>query len=257
VSNVGNDTNWTGHPFAQANWYAFGRLAWDSYTTSGEIAEDWIRMTFSNKPEFVERIKKMMLASREVTVNYMTPFGLHHIMYAGHHYGPGPWVSSGRQDWTSVYYHRADSSGIGFDRSSTGSNAVSQYFPELRNVFEKVETCPENLLLWFHHVPWDYRLKSGRSIWEEICIKYNDGVNSVKEMENEWSMVKNVIDNERFLKVKSLLALQEEHAKIWRDACLLYFQTFSKRPIPEGLAKPEHDLKYYMNYRYTNVPGIR
>lgn len=257
VSNIGNDTNWTGHPFAQANWYAFGRLAWDPYMTSGAIAEEWIRMTFSNNAEFVERIKKMMLASREITVNYMTPIGLHHIMYAGHHYGPGPWVNSGRQDWTSVYFHKADSTGIGFNRSSTGSNAVSQYFPEGRDIFEKAETCPENLLLWFHHVPWDYKLKSGRSVWEEICFRYNYGVNSVKEMENEWTKVENMIDRERFIKVKSLLALQEEHAKIWRDACILYFQTFSKRTVPEGLAKPEHDLQYYINYRYTNVPGIR
>jgi alpha-glucuronidase len=257
VSNIGNDTNWTGHPFAQANWYAFGRMAWDPYTTSEEIAEDWIRMTFSNDAEFVERTKKIMLASRETTVNYMTPIGLHHIMYAGHHYGPGPWVNSGRKDWTSVYFHRADSAGIGFDRSSTGSNAVSQYFQEVRNIFENVETCPGNLLLWFHHVPWDYKLKSGRSVWEEICLRYNDGVNAVMEMENEWIKVENAIDRERFMKVKSLLALQEEHAKIWRDACILYFQSISKRAIPEGLAKPEHELQYYINYRYKNVPGIR
>jgi alpha-glucuronidase len=257
VSNIGSDRNWTGHPFAQANWYAFGRLAWDPYSTSREIAGDWIRMTFSNNPEFVTNVTNIMLGSREVAVNYMTPTGLHHIMYAGHHYGPGPWVNRGRQDWTSVYFHRADSAGIGFDRTSNGSNAVGQYFPEVRNSFEKTETTPEDLLLWFHHVSWDYKMQSGRTLWDELCFKYNDGVSSVKQMETDWLKIKNFIDPERFEKVKSLLALQEEHAKIWRDACILYFQTFSKRPIPENLAKPVHDLQYYMNYRYTNVPGIR
>jgi alpha-glucuronidase len=257
VSNVGSDTNWTGHPFAQANWYAFGRLAWDPYMTSKDIADEWIRMTFTNNPEFVTNVTKMMLASHEVTVNYMTPVGLHHIMYAGHHYGPGPWVNRGRQDWTSVYFHRADSAGIGFERTSKGSNAVGQYFPEVRNIYEKIETCPENLLLWFHHVPWDYKMRSGRTVWNEMCYRYNEGVNSVTEMENEWLKAEKLIDTERFKEIKSLLALQEEHAKIWRDACILYFQTFSKRQIPEQLAKPEHDLQYYINFRYTNVPGIR
>ena len=257
VSNIGSDVNWTGHPFAQANWYAFGRLAWDPYMNSKEIADEWIKMTFTTNAESVASIASMMLSSREIAVDYMTPIGLHHIMYAGHHYGPGPWVSRGRQDQTSVYFHRADSVGIGFERSSKGSNAVEQYYPEVRNIFEKVETTPENLLLWFHHVPWDYKMKSGRTVWNEICYRYNEGVSSVKEMENEWQKMESFIDKERFEKVKSLLALQEEHAKIWRDACILYFQTFSKRPIPEQLAKPEHDLKYYMDYRYSNVPGIR
>jgi alpha-glucuronidase len=257
VSNIGNDANWTGHPFAQANWYAFGRLAWDPYLNSSEIADDWIRMTFTNNPDFLEPVKKMMLNSREITVNYMTPIGLHHIMYTGHHYGPSPWANRGRQDWTPVYYHRADSAGIGFNRTSTGSNAVGQYFSPVRSKFDNIATCPENLLLWFHHVPWDYQMKSGRTVWNELCFRYNEGVNSVKDMENEWQKMGNYIDKDRFDKVKSLLALQEEHAKIWRDACILYFQTYSKRPIPEQLAKPEHDLKYYIDYRYTNVPGIR
>ena len=257
VSNIGNDTNWTGHPFAQANWFAFGRLAWNPYMNSKDIADEWIRMTFTNNQEFVTNVTKIMLASREITVSYMTPIGLHHMMYAGHHYGPGPWVSRGRQDWTSVYFHRADSVGIGFERSSKGSNAAGQYYPEVRSIFERIETTPENLLLWFHHVPWDYKMQSGRTLWNELCFKYNDGVNSVMEMENQWLKLESFVDKERFNKVKSLLALQEEHAKLWRDGCLLYFQTFSKRPIPEQLAKPGHDLQYYMNYRYTNVPGIR
>jgi alpha-glucuronidase len=251
VSNIGSTRNWTGHPFGQANWYAFGRLAWDPYLKSEDIAQEWIRMTFSNNRELVERIGKLMIASREIAVNYMTPIGLHHIMYANLHYGPGPWVDKGRQDWTSVYYHRADSAGIGFDRTSTGSNAVGQYFPEVRNVYEKIETCPENLLLWFHHVPWDYRLKSGRSVWKELCNKYNTGVDSVRWMQKEWNMVKGEIDSDRFGKVQALLAEQEANAMVWRDACLLYFQTFSKRPVPANYEKPEHTLEYYKSLKYS------
>jgi alpha-glucuronidase len=257
VANIGNDDNWTGHIFAQSNWYAFGRLSWNPYMNSSDIADEWIRMTFTNNPDFLEPVKKMMLNSREVAVNYMTPIGLHHIMYTGHHYGPSPWANRGRKDWTPVYYHRSDSIGIGFNRTSTGSNAVSQYFPPVMEKFNEIETCPENLLLWFHHVPWEYKMKSGRTVWNELCFKYNEGVNSVEEMENEWKIMGKYIDKDRFEKVTSLLALQEEHAKIWRDACILYFQTYSKQPVPDQLAKPEHDLQYYMNYRYTNVPGIR
>jgi len=199
----------------------------------------------------------MMLKSREIAVNYMTPLGLHHIMYAGHHYGPGPWVNRGRQDWTSVYYHRADSGGIGFNRSAAGSNAVSQYFPEVRALYGNPETCPENLLLWFHHVSWDYPMKSGRTLWEEICHKYNEGVNSVRWLQEEWAKTKEIVDSERFEKVKLLLEKQERDAKIWRDGCVLYFHTFSKRSLPEGFELPEHNLDYYKNHKYTDIPGIR
>jgi alpha-glucuronidase len=251
VANAGSDRNWTGHPFAQANWYAFGRLAWDPYLGSAEIADDWIRMTFSNDKQFVDRTRRMMMSSREITVNYMTPLGLHHIMYSGLHYGPGPWVDRGRQDWTAVYYHKADSAGIGFNRTSTGSNAIGQYFKEVRDVFEQKETTPENMLLWFHHVPWDYKMKSGRTLWNELCFRYNNGVDSVRWMQSEWEKSKGMVDNDRFVKVKSLLAEQEENARIWRDGCLLYFQTFSKMPFPE-YEKPEHQLEYYRNIRYRN-----
>jgi alpha-glucuronidase len=256
VSNIGNTRNWTGHPFAQANWYAFGRLAWDPYLNSTDIADEWIKMTFTNDSETVNLIKKMMLNSREIAVNYMTPIGLHHQMYAGHHYGPGPWVNRGRADQTSVYYNRADSVGIGFNRTSSGSNAVSQYYQPVRDIFEKIETCPENLLLWFHHVPWDYQMRSDRILWDEMCFKYQEGINSVRWLQSEWEKTKDIVDNERYEIVKSLLLKQERDAKIWKDACILYFQTFSKRPIPEGVEKPEMDLDYYRNYRYTDIPGI-
>lgn len=256
VTNIGNMRNWNGHPFAQANWYAFGRLAWDPYLNSSDIADEWIRMTFTNDNETVARTKRMMLDSREITVNYMTPLGLHHQMYAGHHYGPGPWVNRGRADQTSVYFNRADSIGLGFNRTSTGSNSVNQYFPHVRDIFENIETCPENLMLWFHHVPWDYKMASGRTLWNELCLRYEKGVDSVKWLSDQWELSKSKIDTERFEAVKALLVKQERDAKIWRDACILYFQTFSKRPVPEGVEKADHDLDYYKAYRYTDIPGI-
>jgi len=181
---------------------------------------------------------------------------LHHIMYSGHHYGPGPWVDRGRQDWTSVYYHRADSAGIGFNRTTTGSNAVSQYFPQVRDMYNKVETCPENLLLWFHHMPWDHKLKSGETLWNEICIRYDLGVKSVAKMTEVWQKTGKIIDTERYDQISGLLAKQLRDAKIWKNGCILYFQTFSKRPIPGSVEKPDQPLDYYRNYRYTDIPGI-
>jgi alpha-glucuronidase len=254
VSNIGTDTNWCGHLFGQANWFALGRLGWDYTLTSGEIADDWIRMTFTNDSTFIKPVKKMMLASREIAVNYMTPLGLHHIMARGHHYGPGPWVSGGRADWTSVYYHRADSAGIGFDRTSTGSNAISLYHQPVQQKYESLNSCPEKLLLWFHHVSWDHKMNSGRTLWEELCYKYYSGVDSVRWMQKTWNSLEGKIDHERFLHVKEKLSMQEENAVSWRNACLLYFQTFSKRPIPEKYEKPDKPLDYYRNLRYRPVP---
>lgn len=256
VANTGNVRNWTGHPFAQANWYAYGRLAWDPYLNSSEIADEWIRMTFTNDLGTAEIIKKMMMESRETAVSYMTPLGLHHIMYSGHHYGPGPWVDRGRKDWTSVYYHRADTSGIGFDRTPSGSDAVAQYFGPVRDLFADIKSCPENLLLWFHHVPWDYRLKSGKTLWDELCFHYDNGVRSVIIMEAEWNKTEGKIDEERFNQVKALLIKQERDARIWKDGCILYFQTFSRRPLPQGVVKPQQDLDFYRNHRYNDIPGI-
>ncbi len=256
VSNIGDDRNWCGHPFAQANWYAFGRLAWNMSLSAEDIAEEWIRMTFSNNQQFIKPVKELMLQSREVAVNYMTPLGLHHIMGMGHHYGPGPWVDQGRADWTSVYYHRADSAGIGFDRSTRGSDAVSQYFPEVKLLFDNLSSCPESLLLWFHHLPWNYKMKSGRTLWDEICYKYNSGVESVKKMRQTWDLLGAYIDNDRFNHVKALLAIQEKEAEWWRDACILYFQQFSGMPIPAELEQPKHTLDYYKNIRHYYAPGI-
>ena len=256
VANIGTERNWTGHLFGQANWYAFGRLAWAPALTSATIADEWIRMTISHDPEVVEGISSMMLSSRETAVNYMTPLGLHHIMAEGHHWGPGPWVDRGRPDWTSVYYHRADTAGIGFDRSENGSNAVGQYFPPLNEIFNDPQQCPENLLLWFHHLPWHHPMKSGRTLWDEMCILYQQGVTGAEAYVTYWETLRGRIDDEQFGHVRQLLKIQAQEARWWKDACLLYFQTYSRRPFPEGVEKPEHDLDYYRGLKFYYVPGI-
>jgi alpha-glucuronidase len=263
VSNIGNERNWTGHPFAQANWYAFGRLAWNYNLSSSQIADEWLRQTFTNESRFVNDAKKIMLISRETLVNYMTPLGLHHIMGTGHHYGPAPWINNaGRADWNPVYYHKADSIGIGFDRTEKGTDALSQYAVEVRKEWDNVSTCDEKYLLWFHHVPWSYKMSAGNSsqkpgttLWEELCYKYYSGVDSVRWMQKTWDALKSYVDKERFEQVRMLLGVQEKEAVWWRNACLLYFQTFSKMPIPANYEKPEHDLEYYKALRFPFAPG--
>ena len=249
VANTGTDRNWSGSHFGQANWYAFGRLAWDHQLPAADIAEEWIRMTFSREPDVVDAIRHMMLVSREAAVNYMTPLGLHHIMARNHHYGPGPWVEGGRADWTSVYYHRADTVGIGFDRTHAGSNAVAQYFPPVRERFENRETVPDSLLLFFHRVRWDERLASGRILWDELVHRYHAGVDTVRAMRRGWDALEGRIDAERFRDVQTFLGIQEREAVWWRDACILYFQTFSRMPIPAGYETPAHTLEDYMRVR--------
>lgn len=258
VANIGNDLNWTGHPFAQANWYGFGRLAWNPYLDSETIADEWLRCTFSNDEHFIKPVKKMMIDSREAVVNYMTPLGLHHIMDTGHHYGPGPWVSDlSRPEWNPTYYHKADKNGIGFDRSKTGTNAVSQYAPEMAKVFNNLETCPEKDLLWFHHVSWDYKLKNGQTLWNGLALQYQEGVNQVAEMQKVWNKAEKYVDIERFNEVKMLLEMQQKEAKWWRDACLLYFQQFSGKELPSGVEKPTQTLEYFKSLKFPFAPGNR
>ena len=253
VANTGYDRNWTGHLFGQANWFAFGKLAWNTNLSSEEIAEEWIKLTFSNDEKVVATIRKIMLDSREISVNYMTPFGLHHIMGYNHHFGPGPWVNRGRADWTSVYYHRADSVGIGFNRTPSGSDATSQYHKPVAVIFAKPETCPEKYLLWFHHLPWDYKVKSGKTLWDELCYHYYSGVDGVKKMQKEWNSLDGKIDRELFGMVKTKLAKQEKLAEWWRDACVLYFQQYSKKPLPDGLQKPAEKLEYYQKFDFSDL----
>lgn len=257
VANTGTDRNWTGHLFGQSNWYAYGRLAWNHQLTSEEIADEWIRMTFSNNAAIVQPIKKIMMESHENAVNYMTPLGLHHIMGWNHHYGPAPWIKDKhRADWTSVYYHKADSAGVGFNRTKTGSDAVSQYFLPVAEQFSSLEKIPEKFLLWFHHLPWSYKMKSGKTLWEELCYHYYQGVDSVRLMRKIWNSLEGKIDKERFSHVQMLLGIQEKEAVWWRNACVLYFQTFSRMPIPVELEKPEKSLEYYKSLEFPYAPGI-
>lgn len=244
VSNINNDRDWTGNVFGQANWYAFGRLAWNYKLTSRRIADEWIRMTFSNNADVINPIMKMMLASREDVVNYMDPLGLN--MLTGWDDQHGPWVdTSPHVDWNSPYYHRADSVGIGFNRTRTGSDAVDQYFPPVANEFNSLAACPVKFLLWFHHVPWTYKMKSGKMLWDDLCDHYYEGVTGVRKMQTLWNSLKGKINKEEFSAEKMLLEMQYQDAVRWRNGCVLYFQTFSKLPIPSGLPKPGHDLQYY------------
>lgn len=245
VANVGEDTNWTGHHFAQANWYAFGRLAWNHELSSEQIADEWIKMTFTDDKNFLNPVKEIMLSSRETAVDYMMPLGLHHIFAGGHHYGPEPWgdYKGGRPDWSPVYYHQADAQGVGFNRTKTGSNAVSQYFPPLNERYGNISTCPENLILWFHHVPWNYTMKDGKTLWDELCYTYDSGVKKVRDYQKTWDRMEPYIDEQRFTDVQSKLRIQSRDAVWWKDACLLYFQTFSRKPIPFDIERPVHELE--------------
>lgn len=244
VANIGEDSNWCGHHFAQSNWYVFGRLAWNNQLTAKEIATEWLKQTFSHDQRFIDDLSNVMMQSREAAVNYMTPMGLHHLMGWSHHHGPEPWcaVPNARPDWMPSYYHKADSIGIGFDRSSTGSNAVSQYAEPLRSMFDDPALCPEAYLLWFHHIPWNYTLQNGNDLWTELCYKYSSGVDEVRRFQKIWDDNRENIDPQRFEDVKQKLVIQTKEAIWWRDACLLYFQTFSQRPIPLELERPVHQL---------------
>ncbi|RUL64323.1 alpha-glucuronidase [Dyella dinghuensis] len=255
-SNIGTDRNWTGSDFNQANWYVFGRLAWNPTLSSRAIADEWVRMTFTNNNAFVKPVVDMMMGSREAVVDYMTPLGLVHLMGPGHHYGPAPWdASESRADWRPVYYHRADHEGIGFDRTSTGSDAVAQYAPPVAEQFNDLKQTPEQFLLFFHHVPWDYRMRSGQTLWYELVAHYSQGVDDVKQMRETWRHMDGYIDDQRYQQVASFLAIQQKEAQWWRDACIAYFQSISGLPLPPGYAPPEKSLKYYESLTFPFVPG--
>ena len=239
VANIGDDANWCGHPFSQANWYAFGRLAWNPSLTAEEIAHEWLVQTYENQDEkFTKPVEMMMMTSREACVNYMMPLGLHHIFKFDHHYGPEPdgFIASYPLEWCPVYYHKADAQGVGFDRSSKGTDAVGQYPEPYRSLYNNIETCPEEYLLWFHHVPWTYKMKSGSTLWQELCMKYNMGVAMVEVYRDFWhTSAKQYMKGheQEWQHTDSLLNVQLENAKEWRNTCLKYFQTFSKMKIYE------------------------
>jgi alpha-glucuronidase len=246
VANTGSDRNWCGHDFGQANWYAFGRLAWNPLASSRDIASDWTSMTMTRDESAVRSIVDLMVNSHEALVDYMTPLGLHHIMWGGHHYGPAPWWNTEkRDDWNPVYYHRADSAGVGFDRTKTGSNTVSQYFAPVRGEYSDIRKCPEKFLLWFHHAAWNHRMRSGRILWDELAVDYQRGVDWVRATRAKWDDLRGVIDPETHRRVLEKLTIQRRDAVHWRDSVLLYFQTFSKLPLPEGVEKPANTLDEY------------
>ena len=256
VSNIGTDRNWCGSIFDQANWYAFGRLAWNPNASAEEIAGDWVKMTFTSNPAFVKPVVALMMGSRELAVDYMTPLGLAHQMGTGHHYGPGPWIAdAGRPDWNPVYYNRADKNGIGVDRTPAGTDAVGQYASPLAREYTDVATTPESLLLWFHHLPWDYRMTSGHTLWDELVMHYTQGVEGVAKMQSQWAELKPYVDAQRFALTSDFLQIQRRDAELWRDASVAYFQSLNGLPLPAGYASPKHALADYEALSFPYAPG--
>jgi alpha-glucuronidase len=256
VANIGTDRDWSGSTFNQANWYAYGRLAWDPALSARAIAEEWARMTFTADEAVVRPVVDMMMASHQAAVDYMTPLGLHHLMGRGHHYGPMPWDAAGpRADWTPVYYHRADRNGIGFDRTRSGSDAVSQYAPPLAAQFGDLKQVPDDYLLWFHHVPWDHRMRSGRALWEELVTRYTHGVDEVRRLRETWAGLAGRIDAERHAKTATFLAVQQQEAQWWRDASIAYWQSLNGLALPAGFAPPAQSLAWYQGLSFPNAPG--
>jgi alpha-glucuronidase len=256
VSNIGTARNWSGSIFDQANWYAYGRLSWNPQGDARKIAEEWVRQTFTADPHFVTPVVAMMMGSREAAVDYMTPLGLAHQMATGHHYGPGPWVdNAGRPDWNPVYFARADKDGIGVDRTPAGSNAMAQYHAPLDAIFADPKRTPEKLLLWFHHLPWDYRMASGHTLWDELTLHYARGVELVAAMQGEWARLKPYVDAERWQLTADFLAMQHDSAVEWRDASIAYFQSLSGRPLPQGVPAPAHSLDWYKAQKEHFAPG--
>jgi alpha-glucuronidase len=256
IANTGSDRDWSGSTFNQADWYAFGRLAWDPQASSRDIAAEWAAMTFAPDSRVVQPVVGMMMASREAVVNYMTPLGLAHIMGTGHHHGPAPWVHElARAEWNPVYYHQADAAGIGVDRTASGTDAIAQYAAPIATLLADPATTPDKELLWFHHVPWDYKMKSGRILWDEIALHYQTGVEQVATMQRQWRALRPFVDAQRFEKTEAFLTIQLHEAEWWRDACLEYFGTFSKRPLPAGVPAPAHPLAYYEALDFPYAPG--
>ncbi|MCA0976837.1 alpha-glucuronidase [Qipengyuania flava] len=256
VANTGSDRNWTGSHFDQANWYAFGRLAWNPALTSEEIAGEWAAQTFTRDPAAVEAITSMMLDSREAVVSYMTPLGLAHQMDTGHHYGPGPWVCDlARPEWNPCYYHQADRSGIGFDRTASGSDALSQYAPQVAGQWADPATIDPHYLLWFHHVAWDDTLPSGRTVWQELVHEYDRGVATVDKMAGQWAGLRGAIDAERHRAVSESLAIQQHEARWWRDASIAYWQSLNGLEMPQGASPPAETLEAYKSRSFPEAPG--
>lgn len=256
VANIGTDRDWSGSTFNQANWFVYGRMAWNPEASAKQVAGEWSELTFAPDPAVTPAVVNIMTISREAVVNYMTPLGLAHLMATSHHYGPGPWVKDlARPEWNPVYYHKADRNGIGYDRTKTGSDAVAQYAPEVARMFADVKTTPERDLLWFHHVGWDDRLKSGKTLWNELVARYTLGVGEVADMHREWRALAPHIDRERFAKTDAFLSIQQKESQWWRDASLAYWTSVSGRPLPAGEAPPAKTLPEYEAISWAHEPG--
>ena len=256
VANIGRDRNWSGSIFDQANWFAFARLAWNPEASAEAIAQEWLKLTFTSNPEFVEPALGMMMQSREAVVDYMTPLGLAHLMGTGHHYGPAPWVNDlGRPEWNPAYYHKADKNGIGFDRTAKGSNALAQYTPAAASPYENVNTIDDKFLLWFHRVPWSHKTQTNKSVWHALIKRYDTGVNTVKAMQNTWKTLEKYVDPARYKSIEARLNTQYQEAQWWRDASLAYFQSVNQLPYPEGVKPPPHALEFYKNKTFPHAPG--
>lgn len=261
VSNIGDSDNWTANDLAKANWYAFGRMVSDRSLSPRQVVEEWLKKEYTTDERFVQPMTQLMMKSREAIVDYMMPLGLHHIFAGGHHYGPEPWCAPAgwREDWLPRYYHKADAVGLGFDRTDKGSNNAGQYPEPLRTMYNNIELCPENLLLWFHHVGWDYTMRNGLSMWENLCYTYDRGVAQAEQFLATWKAMKPYVDEPRYTRQLQRFERQAKDAWWWRDACLLYFQTFSKRPFPVDCPAPKHNLDELMKYtlkidNYTAAP---
>jgi alpha-glucuronidase len=258
VSNVGSDRNWTGTIFDQANWYALGRLAWNPHLNAKQIADEWTRLTWSRDTRVAQPIVSMMMQSREAAVNFMTPLGLAHQMATDYHYGPAPWVCDLKQpSWNPCYYNHADRHGIGFDRTKTGSDAVAQYSPPVAAKFANLDTVPDKYLLWFHHLHWTYRMRSGRTLWDGLVGHYDAGAAQASQMRRTWSAVRPYVDAARWEAVESDLGRESDEARWWRDASIAYFESLSKLPLPPGSSAPAHPLSYYEALRPPHLPGQR
>ncbi|MXO60170.1 alpha-glucuronidase [Altererythrobacter salegens] len=256
VANTGSDRNWSGSHFDQANWYAFGRLAWDPRMSSGNIAQEWAAQTFSRDPGFLAEVVPMMLGSRQAVVDYMTPLGLAHQMGTGHHYGPAPWICDlARPEWNPCYYSKADAGGIGFDRTATGSDALAQYAPTVAAQWRDPKAMDEDYLLWFHHLPWDFKTQSGRALWPELVHRYDRGVAEVDAMAATWASLAPNVDEQRFEDTSEFLAIQQREARWWRDASIAYWQSVNHLPLPEGAAPPAHSLDWYEALSFPDAPA--
>lgn len=260
VANIGDSVNWCGHHLAQANWYAFGRMAWNPELLSEEIVDEWIKQTFTDNGVFLSTLRGMMMTSHEASVSYEMPLGLHHCFCGPDHYGPGPWDRAPRPDWEPAYYHKAAADGVGFDRTMNGTKAVAQYHEPLKSLYDNVETCPEELLLWFHHLPWDYRMKSGRTLWDELCHTYEGGIKVARGFVDTWESLEKYVDNHRYAQIHDKLIRQAKDAIWWRDAMMLYFQTFSGMEIPADCTPPQHTLdelrRFHLRISNYETPAL-